>query len=120
MLHSLFFVERIFRTIKTVTTHRSVSPLLSTVLPRPAPQLSVPGAALYVDAVDDVEELLHHGHLLEDELYLAVHSLEHEMYDLNLLFQVPSRKVLNCTSVSRVLLKTLSLPSIKQKKWTER
>ena len=75
MLHSLFFVERIFRTIKTVTTHRSVSPLLSTVLPRPAPQLSVPGAALYVDAVDDVEELLHHGHLLEDELDLAVEGL---------------------------------------------
>ena len=85
MLHSLFFVERIFRTIKTVTTHRSVSPLLSTVLPRPAPQLSVPGAALNVDAVDDVEELLHDGHLLEHELNLPVNCLETFCYQIGTL-----------------------------------
>ena len=53
-------------------THRSVSSLLAAVFARPAPELGVPAGALHVDAVDDVEELLHHGHLLEHELNLPV------------------------------------------------
>ena len=53
-------------------THRSVGSLLTAVLPRPAPQLGVARGALHVDAVDDVEELLHHGHLLKHELNLPV------------------------------------------------
>ena len=56
-------------------THRSVSSLLAAVFARPAPELCVPLPALHVDAVDDVEELLHHGHLLEHELDLAVQTL---------------------------------------------
>ena len=56
-------------------THRSVSSLLAAVFARPAPELGVPLSALHVDAVDDVEELLHHGHLLKHELNLPVHIL---------------------------------------------
>ena len=47
---------------------------------RPAPQLGVARGALHVDAVDDVEELLHDGHLLEHELDLPVNILEHEAH----------------------------------------
>ena len=36
---------------------------------------SISASTLNVDAVDDVEELLHHGHLLEHELNLPVHIL---------------------------------------------
>ena len=56
-------------------SHRSVGSLLPAVFARPAPQLGVARGALHVDAVDDVEELLHHGHLLEHELDLAVQTL---------------------------------------------
>ena len=59
------------------SAHRSVGPLLPAVFPRPAPELRVPGG-LDVDRVDDVEELLHHGHLLVDEVDLAVEGLLEE------------------------------------------
>ena len=57
------------------TSHRSVGSLLPAVFPRPAPQLGVARGALHVDAVDDVEEFLHDGYLLEHELNLPVHIL---------------------------------------------
>ena len=57
-------------------THRSVGPLLAAVLAGPPPQVRrVLAGALHVHAVDDVEELLHHGHPLEHELDLAVATL---------------------------------------------
>ena len=56
-------------------SHRSVGSLLAAVFARPAPQLGVARGALHVDAVDDVEELLHHGHLLKHELNLPLHVL---------------------------------------------
>ena len=76
---------------KKKETYGSVRPLLSAVLPRPAPhgrggraallrgrrgQGGLIGGRLHVDRVDDVEELLHHGDLLVDEVHLAVVGLE--------------------------------------------
>ena len=57
-------------------THRSVSSLLAAVFPRPAPKLGVPGWALHVDAVDDVEELLDHRDFLEDKLNFSIETLQ--------------------------------------------
>ena len=37
---------------------------------------SISAGTLNVDAVDDVEELLHHGHLLVDELDFSLRVLE--------------------------------------------
>ena len=46
------------------------------MLAGPPPQVRrVLAGALHVHAVDDVEELLHHGHPLEHELDLAVATL---------------------------------------------
>ena len=46
---------------------------------RPAPQLSVPTGTLHVDAVDDVEELFHHGNLFEHKLHFPVNILLKQM-----------------------------------------
>ena len=61
--------------IPEIRSYRSVGPLLSAVLSGPAPELSL-SCGLDVDRVDDVEELLHHGHLLVDEVDLAVDGLK--------------------------------------------
>ena len=44
---------------------------------RPAPEVRrLPALALYVDAVDDVEELLDHRDFLEDKLNLSIETLQ--------------------------------------------
>ena len=62
--------------MEDLNTHRSVSSLLPAVFPRPAPQLGVPRAALHVDAVDDVEELLDHRDFFEDKLNFSIETLQ--------------------------------------------
>ena len=58
-----------------LSTHRSVGPLLATVLAGPTSELSFSGS-LDVDRVDDVKELLDHGHLLVHEVHHPVHCLQ--------------------------------------------
>ena len=54
-------------------TYRTICPLLTRMLARSAFHLDV-------DTVDDVEEVLHHSHLLEQLLFSPLTILQHETH----------------------------------------
>ena len=58
-------------------TYRTVCPLLSRMFARSAFHLNM-------DTVDDVEEVLHHSHLLEQLLFSPLTILQHETHVTNL------------------------------------
>ena len=58
-------------------TYRTICPLLTRMLARSAFHLNM-------NAVDDVEEVLHHSHLLEQLLFSPLAILQHETHAANL------------------------------------
>jgi len=58
-------------------TYRTICPLLARMLARSAFHLNM-------DTVDDVEEVLHHSHLLEQLLFSPLTILQHEIHIANL------------------------------------
>ena len=58
-------------------TYRTICPLLTCMLARSAFHLNM-------DTVDDVEEVLHHSHLLEQLLFSPLTILQHEIHVANL------------------------------------